>query len=121
MRERRGVIVARFYSNENFPIPVVEELRLLGHDVATIQERGRAGEAVADAEVLRLAVSEDRVLLTYNRRDFIHLHRQQSEHAGIVVCTVDPDFSGQALRIHESIQTTPELRGQLIRVNRPNH
>jgi len=32
--------VARFYANENFPLPVVEELRRLGHDVLTIQETG---------------------------------------------------------------------------------
>ena len=33
--------MARFYSNENFPLPVVEEgLRRLGHDVLTIQETG---------------------------------------------------------------------------------
>jgi hypothetical protein len=38
--------VARFYANENFPRPVVEELRRLGHDLLTIQETGRGGEAV---------------------------------------------------------------------------
>jgi len=34
--------MAKLYSNENFPIPVVVEPRALGHDVVTIQERGRA-------------------------------------------------------------------------------
>jgi len=34
--------MARLYSNENFPLPVVEELRRLGHDVLTIQETGKA-------------------------------------------------------------------------------
>ena len=33
--------MARMYSNENFPVPVVEALRALGHDVVTIQDRGR--------------------------------------------------------------------------------
>lgn len=32
--------MARLYSNENFPLQVVEELRRLGHDVLTIQETG---------------------------------------------------------------------------------
>jgi hypothetical protein len=27
--------MARLYSNENFPLPVVEELRRLGHEVLT--------------------------------------------------------------------------------------
>ena len=34
--------MARLYDNENFPFPVVEELRRLGHDVATVQETGRS-------------------------------------------------------------------------------
>ncbi len=33
--------MALLYSNENFPIPVVQELRKLGHDVVTIQETGK--------------------------------------------------------------------------------
>lgn len=112
--------MADLYSNENFPIPVVEELRALGHDVVTIQERGRASEAVSDPEVLELALSENRAILTLNRKDFIKLHNQQLRHAGIIVCTVDSDFQAQASRIHERIQATPDLNGQLIRVNRPN-
>jgi hypothetical protein len=30
--------MARLYSNENFPLPVVERLRVLGRDVLTIQK-----------------------------------------------------------------------------------
>jgi len=30
--------MARLYSNENFPLPVVERLRALGQDVLTTQE-----------------------------------------------------------------------------------
>ena len=29
-------MVARLYANENFPLPVVEELHRLGHDLVTI-------------------------------------------------------------------------------------
>lgn len=36
---------ARFYANENFPLPVVEELRRLGHDVLTIQETGHPDQS----------------------------------------------------------------------------
>lgn len=110
--------MARLYSNENFPIPVVEELRTLGHDIVTIQDRGRASEEVPDAEVLELATLEDRAVLTLNRRDFIRLHREHAAHAGIIVCTVDADFVGQAQRIHQAIGVM-DLHGQLVRVNRP--
>ena len=35
--------MARLYANENFPLPVVEELRRLGHEVLTTYEAGDAG------------------------------------------------------------------------------
>jgi predicted nuclease of predicted toxin-antitoxin system len=110
--------MARFYSNENFPLPVVEKLRALGHDVLTIQEAGRADQALPDNEVLKFAINENRAVLTLNRRHFIRLHQDQPQHAGIIVCTVDPDFAGQAERIHEAIRAQSSLSGQLLRVNR---
>ena len=78
----------RLYSNENFPLPVVEELRRLGCDVTTVLETGRAGQAWPDEDVLRYATDEDRVLLTLNRKHFIRLHHAQIPHTGIVACTV---------------------------------
>ena len=111
--------MARLYSNENFPLPVVAELRRLGHDVLTIQETGLANRKIPDPEVLRFAHAEQRALLTINRNDFRRLHREFSTHSGIVICTRDLDFSGQAGRIHAAILQYEPLVGQLIRVNRP--
>ena len=87
--------MARLYCNENFPLPVVEQLRSLGHDVLTIQETGKADQALPDAEVLAFARREGRAVLTLNRLHFIRLHRGQPDHAGIIVCKFDPDFAGQ--------------------------
>lgn len=112
--------MARLYSNENFPLPVVVVLRQLGHDVVTIQERGRGNESVPDPEVLQLAIAEQRAVLTFNRRDFLRLHRKNPDHVGIIVCTVDPDFAGQAQRIHDAIAGLPSLAGQVLRVNQPS-
>jgi hypothetical protein len=111
--------VAYLYANENFPLPVVEELRRLGHDVATSQEAGNAGRAVPDEEALAYSTTERRVLLTLNRRHFVRLHQTISDHAGIVVCTFDPDFAGQAERIHGLLVGGENWAGQLLRVNRP--
>lgn len=111
--------MARLYANENFPFPVVVELRRLGHEVLTIQETGKAGQAVSDEAVLAFASGEGRAVLTLNRKHFIHLHAAQPNHAGIVVCTFDLDFAGQAGRIHAAITEQGQLSGQLIRVNRP--
>jgi len=111
--------MARLYADENFPLPVVEELRHLGHDALTMHESGKARQAIPDEVVLSLARSEQRALLTLNRKHFIQLHRLTPEHAGIIVCTFDPDFTGQARRIHAALEAASTLSGQLIRVNRP--
>lgn len=110
--------MARLYADENFPLPVVEELRRLGHDVLTTHEAGQAGRAIPDEAVLAFAHAEHRAVLTLNRKHFIRLHLAQLEHIGIIVCTFDPDFVRQAERIHAAIGPTIQLYGQLIRVNR---
>jgi len=99
-------------------VPVVQELRSLGHDVLTTREYGKADQAIPDPEVLAFAKQQNRALLTLNRRHFIRLHRENPEHAGVVVCKFDPDFSRQAHRIHETIRNLESIAGQLIRINR---
>ena len=111
--------MAKLYSNENFPFPVVKYLRELGHNVLTVQETVRTGQLLSDEAVLSFASAEGRSVLTLNRRHFIRLHNEKLQHAGIVVCTFDPDFAGQAKRIHDAIGLNSHLSGRLIRVNRP--
>lgn len=111
--------MARLYADEDFPLPVVEELRGRGHDVDTVEDRGLAGFEVPDDQVLAAAVADDRAVLTQNRWDFIRLHRQSAAHAGIVVCTRDSDFLGLAHRIDAAVTAAGDLHGQLVRVNRP--
>ena len=111
--------MARLYSNENVPQPVVVALRERGHDVLSALETGNANQAISDDEVLRFATEEARGVLTINRKHFIRLHRARPDHAGIVVCTLDADFSGQAERIDDALKACSSLEGQLLRVNRP--
>ena len=113
--------MASLYANENFPLQVVDALRALGHDVLTTHESGRDNQAIDDTEVLAFATENNRALLTINRRDFIRLHEQKVNHAGIIACTQDHDADGQAKRIHESIRANEPLAGKLIRINRPPH
>lgn len=63
--------MARLYADENFPLPVVQALRRLGHDVLTSLDAGNAGRAVPDDEVLAFAVAGGRAVLTLNRRHFV--------------------------------------------------
>jgi hypothetical protein len=111
--------MAQFYADENFPLPVVEQLRELGHAVLTVSESGKAGQKIPDEEVLLFAAENHRILLTLNRKHFIRLHNEQPNHSGIIVCTFDPDFVGQANRIHEALTDQPNISGALVRVNRP--
>lgn len=111
--------MARLYTNENFPFQVAEELRRLGNDVLTVQEAGNAGRAIPDTVVLAFATRDRRVLVTLNRRHFIRLHHEQPDHHGIMVCTFDPDFAGQAQRIHEALGAPAGMAGRLVRINRP--
>ncbi len=107
-------------ANENFPLPVVNMLRQYGHDVLTIQETGYANQAMTDEAVLLFATTEKRIVLTFNRKHFIHLHQKKYQHAGIVVCTYDPDFVALAQRIHHALELHEEqVYGQLIRIYRP--
>jgi hypothetical protein len=111
--------MVRIYANENFPLPVVSELRRLGHDVLTTCQSGQAGQRLSDDDVLAFATREKRIVLTYNRRHFVRLHHEHPAHCGIIVCTVDPSLPALAQRIHKAIPTNADLAGQLIRVNRP--
>ena len=111
--------MARFYTNENFPIPAAEELRKLGHDVLTIQETGKANQGLSDTEVLAFAHSEKRILLTLNRKHFIQLDTAQPDHSGIIVCTLDPNFAALSKRIDSAVKTHESIAGKLVRINRP--
>ncbi len=100
---------------------MVNELRLLGHDVLTSQKAGRANQMVPDDEVLQFATQQQRAVLTLNRLDFFRLHRATGgQHAGIITCTRDDESPAAfALRIHTALSAKPSLAGQLIRVVRP--
>ena len=111
--------MAAIYANENLPVQVVEGLRRRGHDVLTTIESGRANQSIPDDDVLAYATSAGRVLVTINRKHFLRLHRQNPQHAGIVVCTFDLDYDGLAQRIHDALDSEPAMAQLLLRVNRP--
>jgi hypothetical protein len=108
--------LVRLLADENLPLAVVVALRSRGHDVVTIAE-SVLGSGAPDLEVLLHACVHGRAVVTLDRRDFFRLHREQPDHEGIIACTFDPDFVGQAQRIHEALPDA--LRGQFVRVNRP--
>lgn len=112
--------MARFFADENFPLPVVDELRLLGHDVLTIQDAGMANQRIDDKSILKFAAEQNRALLTINRKHFIKLDKEFNTHNGVIACTIDLDFERQAKRIHEAVEAEISIKAKLIRINRPN-
>jgi predicted nuclease of predicted toxin-antitoxin system len=111
--------MTHLYADEQFPRLVSELLRTMGHDVLTVQEAGNDNLGIPDEEVLAFAIRDKRAVITLNRQDFIRLHRANSQHFGIVVCTNDTDRNRMAIRINEAITSQNSLQGQLIRVVRP--
>ena len=111
--------MTRFYSNENFPLDLVKELRQLGYDVLTSIDAGQANQSISDENVLKFAQERERVVITLNREDFITLHRESQEHSGIIICKEDRDYLRQANKIHEFILNDNQpLKGRLIRIKK---
>jgi len=95
--------MSRLYADGQFPKAVSQLLRDMGHDVLTVQEAGNANLDVPDENVLSFAISDERAVITLNRQDFIKLHRANSKHFGIVVCTNDPNRPQMDNRIDQAI------------------
>ncbi len=110
--------MASLLADENFPFPVTEALRRLGHDVATLDDLNLARIGLSDDGVLAEASRGGRCVLTLNRWDFQRLHGSSPAHAGIAVCTFDPDFDRQAARIDEALRRAGDPTGGLLRINR---
>jgi hypothetical protein len=111
--------MASFYADEHVPFPLVDALRLLGHDVLTARDDGRANQGIGDPDVLDRAAALGRAVLTNNRRHFHRLHKRRPNHAGIVTYTND-DIQRLADRIDAAVAPLPTLAGRLVRVIRPN-
>ena len=92
----------------------------LGHDVLTVQSAGQANQKIPDDRVLAYATRRSRSVLTVNRSDFIKLHKQNANHAGIIVCTEDMNRTALSSRIHAAISQEKSLKRLLIRINRPS-
>ena len=112
--------MTRLFADEDFPLPVVAELRALGHDVLTTLDAGLAGVGTPDPDILAEATRLGRAVLTANRGDFARLHRADPTHAGVIGCTRDADVVALAARIHAAVVGLATLVGQHIVIRRPN-
>lgn len=86
----------RLLANENFPGAAVAELRRCGHDVLWARTH-MAG--ASDRDILARAVSEERLLVTFDK-DFGELVYRQGRDAscGVVLFRITTRSSGDATR-----------------------
>src|SRR5687768_30908 len=83
----REALFLRLYFDRHIMTRLAIDLRGRGYDIVTTEEAGK--DTAADEEQLAFATAENRVLRTFNIRDFAPLHEawQAAEHphAGIIV------------------------------------
>lgn len=109
-----------FYSNENFPQPIIEQLRDFGYDILTSYGAGQANQGIPDDRVLAFAINANRIIITLNRKDFLKLYQKNNQHLGIIICKADIDYQGQAAILHDYLQSQTDLRNRLIRIKKQN-
>lgn len=71
----------RYLLDEHFPTAIADGLRRAGVDAVTVAEVGRL--SAADGDHLRWCLAESRIVFT-NDVDYLALHANGHEHAGIV-------------------------------------
>jgi hypothetical protein len=88
------------YADENISWRLVEGLRARGFDVLTAREADTLGQA--DDAQLELAAKVGRVLLTFDRRDFRHVHQRfvsrGGRHVGIALLPQNADTARTSVR-----------------------
>jgi predicted nuclease of predicted toxin-antitoxin system len=111
----------QFYSNENFPIAMVNLLRAEDYDVLTSYEAGQANQSIPDDRVLQYATTTNRILITENHQDFIDLHRITPEHPGIIIFKFDRDYTGKIKAMKDFLNTDGQpLANRLLRIKKQN-
>lgn len=107
----------RFLANENIPLDAVEALRGIGHDVAWIRTDSPGSR---DQEVLARAVSEQRILLTFDK-DFGELAFRSKLPAscGIILFRVTAPTSEYIARlVISALRTDTEWTGHFTVVEK---
>lgn len=108
--------MSKFYADENIRIQMVQEMRAKGLDVQTSPEANNDG--ITDPEQLDYATSQNRIILTDNRRDFIKLHNDGQEHAGIFSYKPHSLSVEQATaRTHYVSEQVSDMQNTHVRIN----
>ncbi|MFZ4475340.1 MAG: DUF5615 family PIN-like protein [Saprospiraceae bacterium] len=113
--------MARLFGDENFDVQAMTLLQSLGHDVLTAKDAEMINQRISDQDVLHFATNQERAVVTFDRRDYYRLHKENPTHSGIIACTYDANSQALAERIHESIDLeSNDLANKFLRIYRPN-
>jgi predicted nuclease of predicted toxin-antitoxin system len=109
----------KLYADENFELPVINNLRNKGYDVLTTREAGKDNQGISDEEVLEFAIAQDRAVITLNYNHFKNLHKLVKNHCGIIICSRNDNWDEFAECIDLALKNEDSIDNRLIRVNRP--
>jgi predicted nuclease of predicted toxin-antitoxin system len=106
----------RIVADENFPFPSVRAMRQMGIDILSIQQ---SFPGFSDTEVLRVAVREKRILLTFDR-DFGDriFHKGEPPPPGVVLLRFRPVSPLEPSEILPSILEETTLEGNFTVITR---
>jgi predicted nuclease of predicted toxin-antitoxin system len=103
----------RFHLDESVSVALVRPLRQRGIDITTPGDANLLG--ASDEEQLAFASGENRVLVAHDR-DYLWLHHEGIEHAGILYCHQSKYSIGelvQLLLLAHTCYTYEEMRGRV--------
>jgi predicted nuclease of predicted toxin-antitoxin system len=112
-------LFASVYADENMHVLVPKYLRIRGFDATNAEESAMRGRS--DREQLEFAVSQKRMIVTHDRKDFLVLHNEWlaagRPHYGIVLTALRPPAE-IAYRVAELLNrlTADELKNGLFYV-----
>lgn len=108
---------ARLLADENIPAKAIEALRVAGCDLLSVREHA---PGITDEEVLRLAVAQGRVLVTFDR-DFGELifGQRRTPPPSVIYFRIFPSDSREVSDTVLSLLVDPEsIDGSMVIVSR---
>jgi predicted nuclease of predicted toxin-antitoxin system len=94
----------KFLANENFPLKSILYLKRLGYDISSI---GTDYQGIQDFQVMEIAISEERTILTFDRDYgeliFKHNHRPQK---GVIYLRINDYTAEEPGMLVESLMKT---------------
>lgn len=120
--------VTAFHLDHNIARDLVLALRLLGHDAVTARDLGL--ERADDDLHLTAATDAGRIFVTYNRNDFIALHRvwqrwsrrwgASERHGGILILSQNRPLSvAEEARVLDELVVAQAVTGELYEYLKP--